>query len=237
MGLSIEVGYLADQLQHDQEGAAFFLEELETVNAFLACMGLPAHVESRNCPVFSADMFSYSGLHYLRRIAAHLDLRGTLPPPGDGNSADDPTLKEYYRLFDDGGASKVSFAGNLQLMFARRPPPRIRNYDHLIIHSDAEGFYLPQDFASVLTPPESAEILGGMIGSSVRLLAETASLAKILELPLDMDPEAEELWQAADTQGEGDLLWQRYGIESYVCLRLHHAARHSITHSAAIVFC
>jgi len=88
----------------------------------------------------------------------------------------------------------------------------------------------------VLFPPEELEIPGGMIGSSPRLLDETRRLAQAIELPLDMDPEADELWKAAETQGEGDALWQRYGVESFTCLRLYHAARHSIEHSAALVF-
>ncbi len=31
--------------------------------------------------------------------------------------------------------------------------------------------------------------------------------------------------------------WQRYGIESYACLRLIRAARHSVVTGAAIAYC
>ncbi|MFL5242013.1 MAG: hypothetical protein ACJ8FY_07885 [Gemmataceae bacterium] len=105
-------------------------------------------------------------------------------------------------------------------------------------HSDAEGYYLPQDFPKVLFPPEDLEIPGGMVGSSVRLHDECKRLANWLQLPLDLDPEAEEVWEAAfDKQGEEDEVWHRYGIESFVCLRLYAASKHSMEHGAAIVFC
>jgi len=228
MGLSIEVGILADLLENDEEGAQSFIEEMNKLNPFLVSCGLRAHTEPEQCPVFSADMLGYSGLHYLRRIAPHLNLRGSLPAPGGDDAAHDPILDEYYQLLN---APRPGLFGAL----IGRKQVR-REYDHLIVHSDAEGYYLPQDFPEVLFPPEELEIPGGMIGSSPRLLDETRRLAQAIELPLDMDPEADELWKAAETQGEGDALWQRYGVESFTCLRLYHAARHSIEHSAALVF-
>jgi hypothetical protein len=58
----------------------------------------------------------------------------------------------------------------------------------------------------------------------------------VLELPLHLDPQAEEVWQASESQGHGTLQWQRYGIESFVCLRLYEACEHSLDQQAAIVF-
>ena len=173
-------------------------------------------------------MFGYSGLHYLRRIAAHLNIRGALPEPGGEDVPEDRVLKEYYAL---AGASGRSFFDRL---FGRKSI--VRDYDHLILHSDAEGYYVPQDFREVLFPPDRLGTPGGMLGSSHRLLEETTRLARAVELPLDTDPEADEVWEAAETQGEGDLLWQRFGVESFTCLRLYNAARCSIDHSAVIVF-
>lgn len=57
-----------------------------------------------------------------------------------------------------------------------------------------------------------------------------------LELPLDLDPEDDRVFMAAESQGAGATLWERYGRELYSCLRLYHAARHSIATGAAIVF-
>src|SRR5688572_505740 len=67
MGLSLEVGILADLKEHDPEGAQQFREEFETLNRFLASEGLPPHHEPESCEVWSGDMWGYSGLHYLRR--------------------------------------------------------------------------------------------------------------------------------------------------------------------------
>jgi len=229
MGLSIEVGFLTDMLSADEEGAEWFRNKIANLNAHLTSCGLPAHTEPEACPVYSADMFGYSGIHYLRRIAAHLHLRGVLPPPGGQDASKDPTLEEYYAQI--GSGPKISIFGRL---FGKKPPQR--HFDHLMLHSDAEGFYVPQDFPEVLFPPNELEIPGGMVGSSQRLLHEVTLLAGALQLPLETDPEAEEVWAAADAQGKGPLLWQRYGVESFVCLRLLHAARQSISNSALIIF-
>lgn len=229
MGLNIEVGYLADMLSADEEGAEWFREELTKLNLFLESTGLPKHVEPESCVTWSAQMWGYSGLHHLRRLAAHLNLRGSMPGPGGTDSPKDDVLQSYYELLD---APAPSFLGRAM---GKRPIPR--NYDHLIFHSDAEGFYIPHDFESVLFPPDHFQIPGGMVGSSVRLLDEVQRLANILELPLDMDEESDELWQAADSQGEGNLLWEQYGVESFTCLCLYKATQASIKNSSLIVFC
>ncbi|MBK7838296.1 MAG: hypothetical protein IPJ49_11585 [Candidatus Obscuribacter sp.] len=112
---------------------------------------------------------------------------------------------------------------------------RPRHFDHLIVHSDAEGYYIPQSIGHVLVAPDELE-LSGLSGRQMPC-ATNVKLASALELPLDIDPEAEEVWQAAESQGIGFVKWQRYGIESYCCLRLYRAATHSIETGAAIVFC
>jgi hypothetical protein len=72
MGLSIFVGMLADHGENDREGCELLAEA-----------GVPAHTELERCASWDAEMFGDSGLHDLRRLAVHLELRGTLPPPGD----------------------------------------------------------------------------------------------------------------------------------------------------------
>ena len=228
MGLSVTVGYLPDMLETDEEGAEWLREDMAQVNEFLVSMGLAAHHEPEDCEFLSYDM-GYSQIHYLRRIAAHLDLRGVLPSPGTLESSKDSVMDEYYKLADHGQP------GILGRLFGRRP--QTRTFDHLMLHSDAEGYYLPQDFPSVLFPPDEFHIPGGMIGSSFRLQEECKRLAIALQLPLELDPEAEEVWQASTSQGQGATQWQRYGIESFVCLRLYFAAQRSIQEGAAIVFC
>jgi hypothetical protein len=228
MGLSIEVGILADLKENDPEGGDHFRNEFQQLNRYLKKLGLPEHNEPETCDVWSCDMYGYSGLHYLRRIAAHYDLKTTLPPPGDTQSTDDPVLREYYGDFErpkDGVIGK--------LFGAKR---RKRSYDHLIIHSDAEGYYIPLEFDEVLIPGKDFPITGGIVGSSHRLLSECERLAEFIGLPLDIGEESEELWKAVESQGEGDTQWKRYGVESFTCLRLYVAAQRSIETGAAIVF-
>jgi hypothetical protein len=245
LGLNLEVGYLADMLENDEEGAQWFGEDMNKLNAFLASQNLQPHHEPRVCKIFSCEMYGYSGLHYLRRFAAHLDLRALKPSPGKpyaemvDEEEHDPVLLEYFEQADEDYAAAAD---------QRRMRPR--RFDHLILHSDSGGFYIPQDFPHVLIAPDELD-LHEMIGSSQRLLAECIELAGALELPLDIDPESDIVWDAANLQGEGDSnatggtavqgaprpAWQRYGIESFICLRLHRAAEHSIETGAAIVFC
>ena len=111
-----------------------------------------------------------------------------------------------------------------------------RSFDHLIMHSDAEGFYLPLEFANVLFPDESLEIAGGMVGSSYGLLRECERIAAVLEIPADLDETSDAVWEAADSQGEGSLKWERYGIESFSCICLMQGCRKSIEARAALVF-
>jgi hypothetical protein len=229
MGLAVAIGSLAELLANDEEGAEFFREQMVRLSDFLASVGLSPHCEPETCDVFSCDMYGYSGIHYLRRIAAHLDLRGILPAPGGPDSSKDEVMEEYYRLAEKSGPG---FVGKL---FGKKT--RQRSFDHLLLHSDAEGYYLPQDFSSVLFPPERYQIPGCMIGSSVRLNDECMRLAAALQLPLELDPEGKEVWEAIDSQGKGDSHWQRYGIESFVCIRLYTACQRSLKHGAAIVFC
>jgi hypothetical protein len=104
MGLSIEVGIIADLLKHDEEGAGHFQEEFATLSRYLTSVHLKAHIDPPEVDVWSGDMYGYSGLHYLRRIASHLHYSGRLPEPGDENAGEDPTLKRYYSDFDQSDA-------------------------------------------------------------------------------------------------------------------------------------
>jgi hypothetical protein len=76
-----------------------------------------------------------------------------------------------------------------------------------------------------------------MIGSAPRLLGELDRLATALGIPDTLTSKSEELWEASDSQGEGDAAWQRYGIESYSCVVLREGCRHAIQTGAALVFC
>jgi hypothetical protein len=229
MGLALEVGILADLDLNDSEAATEFTQHFEKLNTHLASLGIPQHFEPRDCDVWSGEMYGYTGLHYLRRTAAHLDSTGYLPGPGDDSSAGDPVLEAY---FNDVLNVKPSI---LRRMFEKRRSFR-RRFDHVIVHSDAEGFYLPVDFSEVLILPGAGIVPGSMVGSVPRLLDELDRLGQALQIPEALISTSDELWEAADSQGEGDSLWQQYGIESFSCVVLREACRHSLRTGAAIVF-
>jgi hypothetical protein len=224
LGLSIFVGLGTTLSEEGDEAAVEQLEqEFEVINDLLESFGLPPHREPYELDagqIVSFDLYGYSALHRLRRVAAHLARGEELPPPGDAEASHDPVLQEYYQLFDDNLLEGK--AGGMR-------------FQHLIMHSDAEGYYLPVEFDEVLIADPSLGIAGDTVGSSHRLLEECLELARALELPEDLEPESEAVWEAAGNQG-GGAKWQRYGVESHTCLALIAACRASVATGAALVF-
>ena len=147
MGLALEVGILADLKDADEEGYASYVDQFEKLRTVFRSEGLEEHVEPDEVDdIFSCDMLGYSGIHYLRRIAAHLALRRPTPAACSQETYKNVALKEeYYESFDAGKDMK---------------------YQHLMVHSDAEGFYVPIDFKRVIITPT---LSGGWVGSTHRL--------------------------------------------------------------------
>lgn len=243
MGLALEVGMLADLIVNDDEGAEWFREDLKKLDGVLAKVGLAAHAEPAQSAVHSTSTYGYSGLHNLRRCAAHLQFNGSLPPPlaPDEQAMHDPLYTRYSAEFVDenNGAEPGTFA-----------KASTRLFDHLIMHSDAEGFYVPQDFARVIISDDQAY---GWVGSSYALRRECARVAATLELPNDLlaDYESERFSAAIrETQGaarKGWSLfkpkpvprapWEEHPIAAMLCAKLHGFAEHSIRTGALLVFC
>lgn len=232
MGLSLSVGYLAEVVGGDPEGSPEVSGYFARLNEALVEAGYKPHrepVELDESLRFSCDMWGYSGLHHLRRIAAYAALDLPMPPPVAKGATDDPVLKRYY--------TEVTQSPSLvSRLFRSRSGDSLR-YQHLIVHSDAEGYYVPQDFPRVIFPAESLKIPGAMIGSVLRLHQECRALAKLLEIPDGLDAESDDVLEAAENPGSGAVHWQRYGIESFSCIRLLAACEASLNTGAAIVFC
>jgi hypothetical protein len=234
MGLGLEVGLLKDLRENDPEGAEELRSELARANALLRHAGLPDHVEPENgtLEVRDWEMYGYSGLHYLRRVAARLDSEGTLGGPGDESADADPVLAAYYRDVE-AWLSRPGLLGRLR----RRSAPARPAFLHLMAHSDAEGLYVPVDFADPLIAPREGEIAGDILCSSQALVRELAQLAEVLEIPPGLDPDDDRLWNAIDSSGGADgETWQWYGVESFTCQRLLCAARYSVETGAALAF-
>ena len=84
MGLALEVAILADLKDADEEDYASYVDEFENLSNVLCSKGLREHVEPDEAEeIFSCDMLSYTGIHYLRRIAVHLALGKSTPAPGN----------------------------------------------------------------------------------------------------------------------------------------------------------
>ncbi len=237
MGLNIRVGVLASH--EDEDDADYFAEQMQLVNEVLADNGLAEFREPKDMPADKQcdyDLGPYSWLHQLRRFAAHLDLRGEVPEPGDEHAAADPVLERYFTLAkrhnrpEPGFVKRVAGAAKA----SDEPEPKL-SFDHLILHSDAEGYYVPVAFPKVLYPSKD-DIAGAMIGSSQALVEECRRIARALEIPAHLHPDSNELVQATDTQGQGAAMWQKYAIESFTCVRLLHAAEASVAAKSAIVF-
>ena len=213
MGLAVCVGMLAELLEDDPEGAEAFEEDLAEANRVLAAAGLPQHAEPRG-PLeldsrASIDGFPYSFIHYLRRAYAHrVTTPGWMatPLPEDTDPTEDETLEDVASTFES----------------------------HLLCHSDAEGFYVPVDFEEVIFAEEDeADLPGGMLGSSYRLLEELVLVAPALGIALtDGELSDEEAARLGDGMGEDEGLYRE--IESW--LLLYESARLSIAHKTAIVF-
>ena len=229
MGLFIEVGILADLRENDEEGYEYSRKQFELLNTYLNQVGLPRHDEPNNCEIWGCAMYGYSGLHYIRRLAAHLDCGNDFPPPGDEESSNDVILQNYYKEATRGKT-------NIIQGFFNRPLKYKFGFDHLILHSDSEGLYVPIEFDKVLFPSPDLGIVGGMLGSTVKLLQECELLASALEIPSNINEKSDDLGEAPDLQGEAEIKWQKYGVESFTCVHLIKACRQSIKTGAAIVF-
>lgn len=233
MGLCIEVGILADLRERDEEGCSHYRQMFRALNDLLAGQGLPPHREPEDLPeedCVSWDMGGYHPLHTLRQVAAYCWARRKLAASDDDNPADDPVVVDYYQR---GGLRRPAFWQEVFCVQDRRPP----RFGHLMFHQDNDGLYIPIDFKRVLFSPEHSDALGGAVGSSMRLRAECEVLARRLQLPLDLDPEADAVVQALEQPGDdGGQLWRRHAVASFVCLCFHRACEASIRTGAAIVF-
>lgn len=239
MGLTIAVGMYAQNLAEDEDGEGFLDEPFDQLNELLVECGMPQHIEPRiisGAEYFEAGMWGYNGVHALRRLAAYLTFKGELPKPAEyGAYCDDPIYVEFNKahqlhLEDPLSRGFIGLSGEII-----EPAP----YQHLTMHSDAEGFYIPQLFEHVIfdwTHPQRPG-LGMMVGSSAKLLEECETLANSLNLPTDFDPDSNEFLKIIESPPTTGEPWQILAVEAHTVANLANAARASLKLGAAIQFC
>jgi hypothetical protein len=232
---------LADLVINDEEGAQWFEEDLGRLNAVLVAAGLAPHVEPRDTDSYGIGTYGYGGLHYLRQCAAHLQYTRRLPPSWrpDERAVEDPLYVRYGAEFEQENAEAPVGA------FAK---PSERQFDHLTMHSDAEGYYVPQDFERVIIAGAESY---GWIGSSFALARECERLAVALEIPAGLlaNGEDQEFWNAITHASKGEkvrgswfskkpelAVWRRHPVASMMCAKLHYVATLSIKTGAVMVF-
>jgi hypothetical protein len=212
MSLSIVIAPLAEVLQlDDEESIEYQRENLQRINTLLTAQGLPAHDEPEQAPPMlsrcGTDGFPYSWIHHLRRASAYRTLYPTwnaTPLTEDQKPTSDPILTDA--------------------------DPDWLN--HLISHSDAEGYYIPVDFKTVIFDDD---LPGKALGSSQRLLHDLILVAPAIGIDLRNGILSDEHAQAIDNDigsGIDTGLYRERGI----WLGLYEAARISIAHKCAIAF-
>jgi hypothetical protein len=196
--------------------------QFEVLSQVLVANGAAPHREPDTLAVdevFVAQMIGFSALHRLRRLAACIVAGEGPPAPTPGEPHEDPRVAEWYARFRADPAN--------------RPP-----FQHLMLHGDAEGYYVPQDFAHVIDPgPAQFAAVGGGIGSCVQLLDECRALAHALALPPTLELSLEDVGALEDAPSPGPEAWRRHVVESHACLALMRACEHALRSGAALVFC
>jgi len=204
MGLAIGVGVLADLIVNDEEGAQWMRSNIDRLNKVLKKQGLAEHNEPEKLPRLSRQSVSsypYSFLHYLRRAYACV-VEGE--PVRSGEISEDD----------------MDFVRDLTVAVMD---------SHLLSHSDAEGYYVPQAFHNPLCDDA---LPGSFAGSVPQLLKELERVAPALDIGLkngELVPgEADKLARVEDD----DPMFR----EKIVWFSLYEAAKLCLEHGTLLVF-
>lgn len=232
MGLALETGILSDLKTNDFEGYEYYKSQFEIIYKVLAENGIQFNYKEpediKDDLIWSSQMYGYGGLHYLRRLSAHIWDNQSSISPGVENSDEDEILGSYFEnLYTEG---PFIYSPVSKGWFSKKR----KTFDHLLIHSDAEGFYIPVDFDKVIL---DENISGGFLGSTFRLKEELERLAEWLELDLSIDANSEEVFLLPESHNKSNTKWKKFAIESHSCINLYKACNESIKNKCAITFC
>jgi hypothetical protein len=215
MSVCVQVAFTAQMKDCDPDGFKYWKKRFADLAKVTKAKGVTGYKEPVDGEYWWAQLVPSDGVAYLQRAAWCLWRNKPLPKPG---TIDDGILRNMAEYLADwyGSTNKKG-----------------QSFEHLCFHPADRGFWIPVDFENVLLVEQKYE---GCLGSSVRLLKELESLAEALSLDLTLDHDDKKIWAARDNPGKGKAKWQKYGIESFNCLRMYRACQKSIELGAAICF-
>lgn len=214
MTLSVLVGLLSHLKKSGQDQNTNIDQSFSDLNKVLSEHNIPTHMEPDHIDEekhFGMNMH-YTALHKLRRVAAWVAVNGKLPDPCE-EYKNDMTVITYY----DKAAREIL------------------PFQHLVDHSDCDGFYLPYDFERPLTFSANHQYVAFSTGSSQKLKEECEQLAEKMGFDLTMDVYTDEMKNALSGEDRTGAFWKKYAIECFVCHQLHQAAIRSIESGSAVV--
>lgn len=244
MGLTVEVGILADLIAHDPEAAEFAFVDFERMDEALAEKGHEGLDEPTTGEVWSADLSGYAGLHALREVAGYV-WKGRDIPRGillDGSQKDlaEALAKEFFEHLS--GKGNFTLIGKaFRQIFKTKEKPQLPPFVHLNIHSDCDGYYVPVAFETPIVPKRVTSDSEHLwpLGSVMRLEAELNQLARHLEIPADLRHDDDQLHALFDAPDRTPIaaLWTAQPIATHSLLVLRAACERSLRTGAAIHFC
>lgn len=208
MGLWVCVGLLSRMIENESEFVDAIRAEFAVIDAMLRARGLSGFVE----PEDVSPPPSRAGLDAVSYSSLHYLRRAYAHIVAYGEL---PSLPD--------GAEAASRDPVVDMISLPE--------HHLLWHSDADGYYVPVDFEEAI---DDQGMPGWALGSSVRLRDELAGIAPFLGIRLEdgrlSDAEAARINDLVDANAP-------WFVELMVWLALFEAARLSIEHRTAIVFC
>lgn len=204
MGLSISCGVLLDALDYDREYYEYLKGELEKINIILEHNHLNKFIEPEKIDEEYNSNLDGFPYSYLHYLRRVYALYKR-----------DEKIISIKELTD----SDFNIIDDESSMFD----------SHLLCHSDCEGYYLPVDFEEVIFD-ESA--VGGMIGSSYRLLDEIMPLAELIDIKLD----SSKITKQSYDDIVNDMDEHPFYRERLVWLTLYEACNYSIKNRCLINF-
>jgi hypothetical protein len=168
---------------------------------------------------YTEQVGPYAVFHHLWRYAAHLEINGKPPKEPGTHPKDDPVYLQAI------GKPKTRF-------------------DHLLRHSDDEGYYYPIDFENLMEikvePPSGGllkKLFGGnpeaagapvSFGSAIQLQKELLEINEFLGVPIREEVPSE-------TYADG-IHGDEWGDEKWTWVVLYFMSKKAIEHGQIVVF-